>query len=91
MNKSTHHNLRGRYEVTKRRVEENKLEGGGRSHTIAWDRDGFVDCEFELEIDEERLLRLMGHRAAFSKRGYSVLGGGAVKLKVVKKTRIPKT
>ncbi len=82
--------LRGRYEVTKKiELEAHAVEGGGVSRGHIREADGFLECEFELIVDEEKLLRQMGRKAAFSARGVSVIGRGAVKLKVVKKTRVP--
>lgn len=78
------HNLKGRYQVTKPRHERTAT-----TETFYNEPDGFVECEFVLEVDEERLVRLMGRKAALSKRGVSVLGGGAIVLKVLERKRVP--
>lgn len=49
--------------------------------------DGTITCDFEIEVDVEKLIRMIGARAAFSKTGISKLQGGAVTIRVVKKTR----
>ena len=55
--------------------------------TIAWRpalKDG-VSVKLELEVDEGDLLTWMGAKAIQSKRGYSQIASGAVRVKVVKK------
>lgn len=78
--------LKARYKCVKK-VDIVDDDGRKTGHTSV--PDGEIDVEFELVVDEEKALAWMGHKAAFSSRGVSALGGGAVKLKVVKKTKVP--
>lgn len=79
--------LTGCYEV-RRKIELHDPTGKVTGFTT--EPDGYIECEFRVEVDEEKLIGMIGHKAAFSKRGVSMLQSGAVKLHVTRKTRIPK-
>jgi hypothetical protein len=72
------------FEVTKRVPLEGETDARRGFTTVP---DGVLECDFEVEVDVERLVRAIGRRAAFSSKGISKLQGGAVVVRALSRTK----
>lgn len=63
-------------------VESTTASGGKCSTSMA---NGTREVDLVIEIHEEELIRAIGRRAAFSKRGVTKLQAGAIVVRVVRK------
>lgn len=71
------------FERTKR-VDLTREDGSVKGFTTV--PNGVREVDLVIEVHEEELIRAIGRRAAFSKRGTTKLQAGAIVVRVVRKT-----